>query len=175
MIDPLVKNVQPRVSGSILIILTLIFTQWLVISLTIEECPSMKITREIRNVSLLSFCQALGQTQMILVFSVSSIIGASIAPSVAWATVPITFQFVFMTLSTVPAAFLMKRIGRANGFTVFLLVGCGGAMLMVYALYVKSFALFCLVRLCSGLLPAPINSSGLLLWMLPAKDFGPRR
>lgn len=108
-----------------------------------EECPRMKLTREIRNVSLLSFCQALGQTQMILVFSVSSIIGASIAPSVAWATVPITFQFVFMTLSTVPAAFLMKRIGRASGFTVFLLIGCFGAVLMVYALYVQSFVLFC--------------------------------
>lgn len=80
---------------------------------------------------------------MVLIFSVSSIIGASIAPNVGWATVPITFQFVFMTLSTIPAAFLMKRIGRANGFTVFLIIGCAGAGLMIYALLVKSFLLFC--------------------------------
>ncbi len=103
----------------------------------------MQMTRETRNVGLLSVCQALGQTQMVLIFSVSSIIGASIAPNVGWATVPITFQFVFMTLSTIPAAFLMKRIGRANGFTVFLIIGCAGAGLMIYALLVKSFLLFC--------------------------------
>ncbi len=48
-----------------------------------------------------------------------------------------------MTLSTIPAAFLMKRIGRANGFTVFLIIGCAGAGLMIYALLVKSFLLFC--------------------------------
>ena len=83
----------------------------------------MNISRDARNVGLLSFCQALGQTQMVLVFSVSSIIGASIAPNVGWATVPITFQFIFMTLSTIPAALLMKRVGRANGFTVFLIIG----------------------------------------------------
>jgi MFS family permease len=105
---------------------------------------AMKMSLETRNVGLLAFCQALGQTQMILVFSVSSIIGASIAPNVGWATVPITFQFVFMTMSTIPAAFLMKRIGRANGFTVFLLIGCVGAALMVYALSVRSFPLFCM-------------------------------
>ena len=103
----------------------------------------MQLSRETRNVGLLSLCQALGQTQMVLVFSVSSIIGASIAPNVGWATVPITFQFVFMTMSTIPAAFLMKRIGRANGFTVFLIIGCAGAALMIYALFLQNFALFC--------------------------------
>ena len=73
----------------------------------------MMIQRSTRNVALLSMCQAFGQTQMVLIFSVSSIIGATIAPNAGWATVPITFQFIAMTLSTVPAALLMKKIGRA--------------------------------------------------------------
>lgn len=104
----------------------------------------MNMTRETRNVGLLSLCQALGQTQMVLIFSVSSIIGTSIAPSLKWATVPLAVQFIFMTLSTIPAALLMKRIGRANGFTAFLIVGCVGAGLMIYALFVQSFVIFCL-------------------------------
>ena len=104
----------------------------------------MMLKRSSRNVAILSMCQAFGQTQMILIFSVSSIIGATIAPNPGWATVPITFQFVAMTMSTVPAALLMKKIGRANGFIAFLVVGSTGAALMIYALVDQSFLLFCL-------------------------------
>ncbi len=99
--------------------------------------------RSIRNVTLLSMCQAFGQTQMVLIFSVSSIIGATIAPDAGWATVPITCQFIAMTSSTVPAALLMKKIGRAGGFISFLVIGCVGAGLIIYALFVQSFFLFC--------------------------------
>lgn len=104
----------------------------------------MNITRESKNVGLLAFCQALGQTQMVLIFSVSSIVGASIGPNPGWATVPITVQFVMMTASTIPAALWMKKVGRANGFITFLAIGCVGASLMVYALYLNNFILFCL-------------------------------
>ena len=113
-----------------------------------------------RNVGLLSVCQALAQTQMVLVFSVSAIIGATLAPerlflSLPWvgdtaidgkvlATVPISLQFITMTLSTVPAAQLMKRIGRARGFIAFLIFGSFGGGLALYSLFVQDFWLFCL-------------------------------
>lgn len=103
----------------------------------------MMIRRSTRNVTLLSMCQAFGQTQMVLIFSVSSIIGATIAPNAGWATVPITFQFIAMTLSTVPAALLMKKLGRAGGFISFLGIGAVGAAVMIYALFDQSFLLFC--------------------------------
>jgi predicted MFS family arabinose efflux permease len=109
-----------------------------------QDVRAMMLKRSSRNVAILSMCQAFGQTQMILIFSVSSIIGATIAPNAGWATVPITFQFIAMTMSTVPAALLMKKIGRANGFIAFLLIGSTGAALMIYALFDQSFALFCL-------------------------------
>ncbi len=104
----------------------------------------MILNRSSRNVALLSMCQAFGQTQMILIFSVSSIIGATIAPNPGWATVPITFQFIAMTMSTVPAALLMKKIGRAGGFISFILIGSTGAALMIYALVDQGFVLFCI-------------------------------
>lgn len=97
-----------------------------------------------RNVGLLSVCQALAQTQMVLVFSVSAIIGATLAPNPALATVPISLQFITMCLSTVPAAQLMKRIGRARGFIAFLLFGSIGGALALYSLFVQDFWLFCL-------------------------------
>jgi predicted MFS family arabinose efflux permease len=49
-----------------------------------------------------------------------------------------------MTMSTVPAAMLMKKIGRARGFISFLLLGSTGAALAIYALFEQSFVLFCL-------------------------------
>ncbi len=110
----------------------------------------MKINRALRNVSLLSVCQALSQTQMVLIFSVSAIIGASLAPTVnvlgipfGLATLPITLQFVFMMFSTLPAALLMKRIGRANGFIIFILIGSTGAAIALFGLIEQNFFLFC--------------------------------
>jgi MFS family permease len=103
----------------------------------------MKIDQSVRNVSLLSACQAMAQTQMVLMFSGSTLIGLALADNPALATVPITLQFVAMTLSTVPAALLMERVGRARGFIAFLLLGSLGGALSIYALYEQSFLLFC--------------------------------
>ena len=103
----------------------------------------MKLDRSIRNVSLLSACQAMAQTQMVLMFSGSTLIGLALAENPALATIPITLQFVAMTMSTVPAAMLMKRVGRARGFIAFLLLGSTGVVLSIYALYEQSFLLFC--------------------------------
>jgi MFS family permease len=104
----------------------------------------MSVDRSTRNVALLSVCMAFAQTQMVLMFSGSTLIGLALADNPALATLPITLQFVAMTLSTVPAAMLMKRVGRAPGFIVFLLLGSTGAGLAIYALYEQSFLLFCL-------------------------------
>lgn len=110
----------------------------------------MILNRATRNVSLLSVCQALAQTQMVLVFSVSTFIGAALAPvidifgaPISLATLPISLQFLFMMFATVPAAQLMKRIGRARGFIVFILIGTAGAALALFALFEQSFQLFC--------------------------------
>jgi MFS family permease len=120
----------------------------------------MKFDRSIRNVALLSGCMAFAQTQMVLIFSASSLIGAAIAPPGVLvtfgfpfrfaltgdmlATLPITCQFIAMTLATVPAAQLMKRIGRARGFNSFIALGSLGAALALYALFERDFWLFCL-------------------------------
>src|SRR3546814_10560256 len=59
------------------------------------------------------------------------------------ATLPITLQFIPMTLSTGPAAALIKRIGRARGFSAFIVLGTVGVALSLYALYARDFWLFC--------------------------------
>jgi MFS family permease len=110
----------------------------------------MILNRATRNVSLLSVCQALAQTQMVLIFSVSTFIGAALAPvidmfgaPISLATLPISLQFLFMMFATVPAAQLMKRIGRARGFIVFILIGTSGAVLALFGLFEQNFSVFC--------------------------------
>jgi MFS family permease len=111
----------------------------------------MALNDVVRNVSLLSMCQALAQTQMVLIFSVTTFIGAALAPVVNFfgvpfslATLPITVQFTFMTLSTLPAALLMKKLGRANGFILFILLGVLGIAVCLIALVYHDFILFCI-------------------------------
>ena len=110
----------------------------------------MVLNDVVRNVSLLSMCQALAQTQMVLIFSVTTFIGAALAPVVnlfgvpfSLATLPITLQFTFMTISTLPAALLMKKLGRANGFILFILIGVLGIAVCLIALVYQDFILFC--------------------------------
>ena len=121
--------------------------------------------RSIRNVTLLASCQALAQTQMVLIFTVSAIVAASLATHSPFATgllaivaapfggepphnsvlatLPISLQFLAMMGSTVPAALLMKRIGRVRGFITFIGFGTFGAVLALYAMFEQNFFLFC--------------------------------
>lgn len=69
-----------------------------------------------RNVLLLSLCQALGQAAAPSVLLVGGIVGAGLAPSCGLSTLPVTATVVGTALFTLPAALIMKRLGRRFGF-----------------------------------------------------------
>jgi MFS family permease len=60
------------------------------------------------------------------------------------ATVPITLNVVGLALSTIPASFLMRRVGRKRGFVTATLVAMCAALLAAYGVYLQSFLVFCL-------------------------------
>ncbi len=99
-----------------------------------------------RNIGLLSVCWALMTTSMMMVVSVTSNIGHMLAPAgmEQLLALPAALQWGAMALLTAPFSFLMKRIGRRNGFfigAVMLMVSAG---LAIVAIYERSFWLFCL-------------------------------
>ena len=96
-----------------------------------------------RNVFLLAVCQALLFTCTSLVITASALVGQQLASTPSLATVPVGLQFVAMVLTTFPASFLMKRIGRRGGFMIGALIGMVGAALCTYAIFIHSFLLFC--------------------------------
>ena len=94
-----------------------------------------------RNVVLLAICQALAQSGSSLTAVIAALAGYLIAEDKSLATLPMACQFLGTMLSTIPASFFMRRVGRRIGFTVGQCFGVLGAALSVYALFVVNFPL----------------------------------
>jgi len=103
-----------------------------------------------RNVSLLFACWALTSTSMMLVVTVTALVSASLAENKALMALPIAIQWYGSAFFTVPASFIMARIGRRNGFLLAVGGMCVGAGMSILAIYEGSFALFCLASLLVG-------------------------
>lgn len=97
-----------------------------------------------RNVFILTITQALASTAGPLVTLVGGIVGAELAPNPAWATLPITIMILGVAVCTIPAAMLMKRVGRKRGFIIAMCLASVATLGTTYALHLSSFPLFCL-------------------------------
>lgn len=96
----------------------------------------------VRNVVLLAICQALAMTGMSVNMTVTALVGQQLASNPAWATVPLALQFTATMLTTLPASFLMRRIGRRAGFAFGITIGILGALTAFHGIFEKSFLIF---------------------------------
>lgn len=103
-----------------------------------------------RNLLILVIAQALGASGGVTMMVVGSIVGARLAPNPQWATVPISAMIVGMALAAVPAALLMKRIGRRAGFMVGSAIACVGSLVGMLAIETADFYLFSFAALLIG-------------------------
>ena len=76
--------------------------------------------------------------------SAAALVGFGLADNKALATLPTSLQFVAIMCATTPASFLMRRIGRRDGFSFGAIIGLGGALIAAWGLFESSFALVCL-------------------------------
>jgi len=97
-----------------------------------------------RTVLLLALCQALAMTSMSILATTSAIIGNLLATDKTLSTVPVALQMTGMMCATIPAAFLMARIGRRGGFWSGCALGTSGAAVAGLAVWAASFPAFCL-------------------------------
>lgn len=96
-----------------------------------------------RNVVLLSIAQALAMSGIPIVVLLGGILGADLAPTPILTTFPVAIMVVGLALSTLPAAFLMRKIGRKRGFIGAALLAGLAALLAGYAVQQSSFTLLC--------------------------------
>lgn len=112
------------------------------------------------NVSVLRLAtaQALAGANSTVVFATGAIIGHSLAPSPALATVPISVFVVGMALGTLPAGALVRRHGWKASFLAGNVCGTLMGLLAALALFLGSFPLFCLSMLFGGVYASVVQS-----------------
>lgn len=110
------------------------------------------------NLARLAIAQALGGANSAIVYSTGAIVGNSLAPSPALATLPISLFVVGMALSTLPVGMIAQRHGRRTAFMVG--TGCGVlvGLLAALAVVLGSFWLFCVATVFGGAYAAVVLS-----------------
>lgn len=104
-----------------------------------------------RNVLVLSMCQALSVSGLVMLTTVIALAGQVLSEDPAHATLPLAFQLTGNMLAAIPASLLMGRIGRRAGFTIGQAFGIAGGLLGAFALlYAQSFLLLCISGLFIG-------------------------
>lgn len=96
-----------------------------------------------RNVFLLACSQALLLTNAVTLISVTALAGHALTENKALATLPASIYVVGAALSTIPASFWMKRVGRRNGFMTGISFGLVGSLIATGGIAIGSFLLLC--------------------------------
>jgi MFS family permease len=112
------------------------------------------VTDAKRTIFLLAVAQALYSSCIITVFATAGLVGLNIAPSPAWATLPVTTFVIGAMLTTVPASLLMQRHGRKPIFLLGAAISIVGAALAVWSIVTANFAAFCFATAMQGVFQA---------------------
>src|SRR4030088_2825518 len=110
------------------------------------------------NVLRLAAAQARTGANSAVIFATGSIVGATLAPSISLATVPLSMYVVGLAPGTLPTGAISRAYGRRVAFIVG--TGCGvlTALLGAFAILRGSFVLFCGATFLGGLYGAVSQS-----------------
>jgi MFS family permease len=110
------------------------------------------------NVVRLAAAQALTGANSAVIFATGSIVGATLAPNISLATVPLSMYVVGLAAGTLPTGAISRAYGRRVAFLVG--TGCGvlTGLLGAFAIMHASFPLFCGATFLGGLYGAVSQS-----------------
>ncbi|HEV7599271.1 MAG TPA: MFS transporter [Bradyrhizobium sp.] len=110
------------------------------------------------NVVRLAAAQALTGANSAVIFATGSIVGATLAPDMSLATVPLSMYVLGMAAGTLPTGAISRAYGRRVAFIIG--TGCGvlTGLLGAFAILRGSFALFCGATFLGGLYGAVSQS-----------------
>ncbi|MDB5521799.1 MAG: transporter [Tardiphaga sp.] len=121
-----------------------------------EEIPDD--TRARANVLRLAAAQALTGANAAVIFATGSIVGATMAPDVSLATVPLSVYVVGLACGTLPTGMISRAYGRRVAFVIGAACGVLTGVLGAVAILRGSFALFCAATFLGGLYGAVSQS-----------------
>lgn len=123
---------------------------------------------------LLAAVNAVAMSGTPMMMLVGSIIGARLASSEQWATLPIALMVIGTALGVLPAARGMARLGRKRTFLLFLAIGVAACALAASALARADFTLFCCSALLLGVTNAALQQVRFAAMECVPLDEGPR-
>lgn len=110
------------------------------------------------NVLRLAVAQALAGANSTVVYATGAVIGNTLAPNKALATLPISLFVVGMAASTLPAGAIARRHGRRAAFLAGTACGVLVGLMSAVAMVLGSFWLFCAAMVLGGAYAAVVLS-----------------
>lgn len=110
------------------------------------------------NVVRLAMAQALAGANSAVIFATGSIIGATIAPDISLATVPLSMFVLGLAVGTLPTGAIARRYGRRVAFIIGTACGVLTGLLGCFAILHGMFWLFCGATFLGGLYGAVSQS-----------------
>ena len=110
------------------------------------------------NVVRLAAAQALTGANSAVIFATGSIIGATLAPDISLATVPLSMYVLGLAAGTLPTGAISRAYGRRTAFIIGTVCGVATGLLGAFAILHASFALFCCATFLGGLYGAVSQS-----------------
>ena len=102
------------------------------------------------NVARLAAAQAIGGANATIVFATAAIVGNTLAPDKALATLPISVFVIGTAAATLPVGAIGQRYGRRSVFMAGTVVGILAGLIASLAVLIGSFPLFCVATFFGG-------------------------
>lgn len=111
-----------------------------------------------RNVWLLVAAQSLGGAAPPIIISLGGIVGQMLASDPTLATLPVSLYQLGLALSTIPAAMLMRRLGRRPAYVLGAVLGSISGLIATFGVLQGDFVTFCVGTAMAGFYGACVQS-----------------
>jgi len=111
-----------------------------------------------RNIGVLMAAQALGGASPPIIISLGGIVGQMLADDPSLATLPVSLYNLGLALSTLPAAWLMRRIGRRNAYLIAATLAVLAGLVAALGIVRGDFLTFCVGTALAGYYGACVQS-----------------
>ncbi|MBS7350295.1 MAG: MFS transporter [Comamonas sp.] len=111
-----------------------------------------------RNLGLLVAAQSLGGASPPIIISLGGLVGQQLSSNPTATTLPVSIYQLGLALSTLPAAWLMHRLGRRAAYVLGALMGIVSGMIAAYGISQSDFMTFCIGTALAGFYAACVQS-----------------
>ncbi|MDR2334129.1 MAG: MFS transporter [Burkholderiaceae bacterium] len=113
---------------------------------------------ERRNLGLLVAAQSLGGASPPIIISLGGLVGQQLSSNPSATTLPVSLYQLGLALSTLPAAWLMHRMGRRITYVVGAMMGALSGAIAAQGIAQSSFEMFCIGTALAGFYAACVQS-----------------